>query len=789
MRLLFVIILIFSHGAFGQLTTSTAQGPAALVQNVLLGNGVTVSNINYTGAPSAIGSFTANGTNLGLTNGIIMTTGTVVNNGSGPHGPNNQSNAGVDNQRPGYPLLGQQIQGNPSTYNAAILEFDFIPYSDTVRFRYVFASEEYPEYVNTAFNDVFAFFISGPGISGQKNMALIPGTNTPVAINNVNNGNPTNGSGATNPAYYVDNSNPNSFIQYDGFTKVLEAVSKVQCGKTYHLIIAITDVGDGIFDSGIFLEANSLSSKTPVEASYVLSNQSFADPSTMAEGCTDATVTLTRSGNVSNSLTVPINVSGSATMGTDYTNIPNSVTFAPGQTEVQFTFSATSDGIPEGLETVLMDIVLTDPCGNEKPIQLKINIEDIQPLQVEMETQDIVCPGDIATLEANATGGGGTYTYLWSTGETTESIQVNPASTTNYSVTVSESCLNSSATANGTVNVTIFAPFELSASPDITEICPFIPNELYANATGGSGIYTYQWMTDDGTFLGTDSLQEVSPGSSTTYTVIVTDFCGDTVSEEIQYDITSPPLEVTMSPRVEICPGDSILISATAIGGYGDYFYFWPHSNETTQSVWVNPTGTTTYTVFVSDECQTFNVKGTVTISVIQPTANFAISSETRFEDLPISFQNLSQNASSYIWEFGDGNSSTLVHPSNIYDNPGSYVITLIAINDLGCRDTISKLILIEEEWYVYVPNTFTPNDDRMNKVFKGNFIGLKELQIQIFNRWGEMVFTSEDINFEWDGTTPNGEIAPDGTYTYKLSYITRSGVEDKMVGHVNILK
>ncbi|MFO0495043.1 MAG: choice-of-anchor L domain-containing protein, partial [Flavobacteriia bacterium] len=171
MKIFFSILIFFVFGIHfhsnGQLITTPGASAPSLVQNVLLGPGVTVSNITYNGSNTAISQFTASGTNLGISSGIVMTTGTTNNNGAGPHGPNNQSNSGVDNGAGGSGLL-SGIIGGTQTFNAAILEFDFIPYSDTVRFKYVFGSEEYPEFAppnNSSYNDVFGFFISGPGIA------------------------------------------------------------------------------------------------------------------------------------------------------------------------------------------------------------------------------------------------------------------------------------------------------------------------------------------------------------------------------------------------------------------------------------------------------------------------------------------------------------------------------------------------------------------------------------------------------------------------------------------------
>lgn len=787
---LFFLLPLVLHA---QLVTS-AQAPGSLVQNVLLGPGVTVSNINFSGSAGAIGYFDGQNTNLGLDEGIIITTGTIAAGGAGPHGPNNSPNAGVQNNTPGYSALSALI-GGTQTLNAAILEFDFIPYSDTVRFRYVFGSEEYPEFVGSDFNDVFAFFISGPGISGQQNIARLP-NNQVVAINNVNNGSSNTGP-CTNCASYIMNgtgveapyNSSNFYIQYDGFTTVLEAVSKVQCGQTYHLVIAIADALDQIYDSGIFLEANSLSSKVPVNVDYSMSFDAFGDGETMAEGCVNTTVTLTRGANSSGtSLTVPIVVTGTATSGADYTPIPASVTFSPGQTTATFNFNALADGITEGIETLNLSFQIPDPCGNINPIVLDLKINDIQPVDVDLATDNVICPGQPIEVIATPSGGVGPYTFVWNTGETTPSIFVNPTSTQTFSVSVTDDCLGETATATITVNVPVYQPLTLTTTPDIVEICPYVPTQLIATPAGGAGAYTYQWTDATGTVIGDVAEISVIPSASTQYTVVVTDLCGNSLTAVINYTITSPPLVINVSPDVLICPGQPANLSVTATGGYGTYYYIWEHSGETTANVVVSPSTTTTYTVRVYDECQTFFVEGEITVNVIQPVADFNMISSLTFEDLPVAFQNLSTGSVSYEWDFGDGQRSELTHPTNVYDLPGQYVVTLIATNELGCTDTISKIITIQEEYWVYVPNTFTPDGNEFNNTFTASTIKIKELTIWIYNRWGENVFKSNEVNFVWDGTF-KGFLVPDGTYTYKIRYVTNSGIEETIVGHINVLR
>jgi gliding motility-associated-like protein len=798
MKLLISIALLFPFMAFSQLVTNTSQTPNGLVQNVLLGPGVTVSNISYSGSPQAIGYFSAAGTNLEIPEGIVLTTGTVLNNGDGPHGPNNSTNAGIDNNAPGYFRLTNLV--NPSTtFNAAVLEFDFIPYSDTVRFSYVFGSEEYREYVNSTFNDVFAFFISGPGIPGGiQNMARLP-NNTIVAINNVNDGSESTGTyvaNCANCAYYKYNgtgsngpyNSSSTYIQYDGFTKPLEAVAKVQCGQTYHLAIAIADVGDGIFDSGIFLQANSLTSKVPVSVEYEMSYNAFNDPTIMAEGCVSTTFTLTRgTNNLTVPLTIPIAVTGTATAGIDYSSIPSSVTFPAGQTTATFTFNAFADGLTEGIETINLVFAIPDPCGGNASQTINLKINDIAPVQVTVESEDVLCPGSSVEVVANATGGVGPYVYAWNTGETTSSITVSPSNTQTYTVSVTDNCLLQTAVGSGTVNVPVFQPLTATSSPDITEICPYIPAQISVTANGGSGVYSYQW-TAGTTQLGTSATQDVLPSATTIYNVLITDQCGNTTTEQVIYTITSPPLVLEMSPAQLICPGDSAYITVTATGGYGQYYIEWLVNGATTDGIWVKPSETTSYEVSVSDECQTFSVEGIAIVEVIRPNADFAISSQTLFEALPITFQNLTSGGVTYVWTFGDGNGSTMVHPNNTYAVPGTYTVTLIATNQLGCKDTVSKPITILPEYYIYVPNTFTPDGNRSNNYFSASTVNIAQLNVKIYNRWGELIFESDELDFEWDGTYKGLKIQ-DGIFVYKIEYITTGAIEDTIVGHVVLIK
>jgi hypothetical protein len=246
-----VVIFLFSftQSISQVLEVSSEITPEDMVE-ILIGSGLDYDNVVFTGADSSRGNFWGGPGNMGLSHGIILTSGDVT---LAP-GPNQPANVSAANMTVGDADLEMLSQGYPS-YDACVLEFDFVPFYEFVWFQFVFGSEEYPEYAGSAFNDVFGFFISGPGITGpysnnSKNIALIPNTDIPVSINNVNQD--------INSEFYVFNDS--NFIQYDGFTTVLTAESEVIPMETYHIKLAIGDISDYIFDSGVLLQASSFCS-------------------------------------------------------------------------------------------------------------------------------------------------------------------------------------------------------------------------------------------------------------------------------------------------------------------------------------------------------------------------------------------------------------------------------------------------------------------------------------------------------------------------------------------------
>ena len=260
-------------------STGTASANALALANNIKGTGIqSFSNLSLTahigaGAAkstdsSSAGTFTGGQGIIGISSGIVLSSGGVQN----VAGPNTvediTSSLGLSGDADLAGLIGV---GTGTLHDATILEFDFVPTFPTIAFRYVFGSEEYPEYANTQYNDVFGFFVNGH--AAANNCALIPGTTTPVSINNVNGGNPI----GTNPhfaQYYRDNTGNAYNTELDGITTVFSAQASVTPGVVNHIKIAIADTADDLYDSAVFIQQSSfVSGNAPVAVndSYSLS--------------------------------------------------------------------------------------------------------------------------------------------------------------------------------------------------------------------------------------------------------------------------------------------------------------------------------------------------------------------------------------------------------------------------------------------------------------------------------------------------------------------------------------
>lgn len=340
---------------FGQLEVKPGNQPPFtpenLVTNFMTSGGINVLNVTYNGAAQAVGFFTGGDSIIGLERGLILTSGSAASNlpntvGAGENGSlfastSNNSNA----SEPHLAAISSPL------YDVAYYTITFQSYSDSIRFRYVFASEEYPEFACTQYNDVFGFFLEGPGYATALNIAQIPGTNLPVTINNIH---PLNlNSPNCNPAFeqfYNANDTSSNQPTYDGVLDPFVAEAAVEPCGIYTMTIAIADVGDHVYDSGVFLEANSFGSTPFVEASFGPGNNVLPEESTALP------VSLTFSQIPASILPLTVSFAGDAVQGTDYSVAESTYTISTSDTVLQFTVQPIADTLPELVETVVVNI-------------------------------------------------------------------------------------------------------------------------------------------------------------------------------------------------------------------------------------------------------------------------------------------------------------------------------------------------------------------------------------------------------------------------------------------------
>lgn len=338
---------LLSMASGGGLTVSNMTSPEDLVAK-LLGEGVEVSNISFKGTSNSAGTFSGGASIIGFEEGIILSSGSVHN----VVGPNIEDDITEDNDLPGDSDLNTLISGK--TQDATVLEFDFIPETDTLAFQYVFASDEYNEYTNSSYNDVFGFFLNG------KNVALLPGTDIPVSINNVNGGKPY-GENAQNSEYFrnndLDDGGGEINTEMDGLTVVLEVKAEVKANEVNHIKLAIADVGDASLDSNVLFKAGSFTGK-PKPGQLQFSSPTYS----VKEDAGSISIEVTRTEGSYGLVTVDYSTSdGTAKDGLDYTAVSGTLSFDDGVKSQSFQIPIIYNPIFEGDKTVIL--TLSNPTG------------------------------------------------------------------------------------------------------------------------------------------------------------------------------------------------------------------------------------------------------------------------------------------------------------------------------------------------------------------------------------------------------------------------------------------
>lgn len=614
--ILFIFVLLTHLITNAQVVIDNTMTVQQFVQDVLLGPNITATNITFNGLPAnqvsqQIGSFECVDCQLDIASGFVMSSGFATS----LVGPNNMTatdfitfDVGND---PDLNILADASGVNSQPMDWAIIEFDFVPLGDTLRFNYVWASEEYPEFVaegGTMYNDFFGFFLSGPGINGPFsnnaiNIALIPGTDIPVGIGTLNNGvanagpcdyceyynqDYPGGNGA--PTEDDDAFNNPYYANADGYTDMLTAIGIVQCGETYHIKLAIADGWDTSLNSYVILERESFTSNLVVEVELDFTAGGPNDD-TVFEDCGSVDIIFSRPENSdpNDELIAYLDWTGTAVEGTDYSLMPDSLVFTPGLMFIPVPFQAIQDNLAEGQEEVTLMITNFAVCtGISLESEYSFFLQDTADPIVVQDENYTICSGASQFLEPTITGGYGVYSYSWSTGGTTDTLTVSPLTTTTYVLTVSDTCGLSPNSGDFTVNINTFAPLSIEIPDgDVVLECGGFA-DITAVATGGDSAYEYYWFNEDGEDLWGfgNTLSYSSWSGPGEVNVQVTDGCGFTDTATVNVTINSPMITIVLPPTFTVGCNEPFAFSATVTGGTEPFFYNWSTDGQANWEIW-----------------------------------------------------------------------------------------------------------------------------------------------------------------------------------------------------------
>jgi gliding motility-associated-like protein len=375
----------------------TPYTPANLISNVFLGEGVEVTSIIHNGDTDAVGYFSNGSSEIGMERGIIMSTGQAIT----AMEPNNDP--GTSGSTSGMTVTDADLQAATNVddlFDIVKYTISFIPVSDTLRFRYSFASEEYPEFTCSEFNDVFGFFITGPNPQGADyvgtNIALVPGTAQTVTINNVHNGNPTDPScQPINSQYYNDNFGSLT-MTYDAYLDVFVAEALVVPCEEYTIKLAIGDGSDPDWDSAVFLEAKSFGTGT-----LKATTETISIDGGVAEGCVQGELVFDLPNAPLQDYTIDYTIINSgfpdiAIPGFDYLSLPPNLTILAGETRFSFPIMAYEDGIDEGVEYIYIDYQ-KNVCSRDT---IRIPVYDNNLISPDLPFLDsMICEGESILID------------------------------------------------------------------------------------------------------------------------------------------------------------------------------------------------------------------------------------------------------------------------------------------------------------------------------------------------------------------------------------------------------
>ena len=578
---------------------------------------VTVTSIDCPNGAYGTFNFATDNNDLGLNKGLLLTSGDA----NLAIGPNDIPSATLDFNGTGdadLDYLSEQLgNGTPST-DVCIVELDVFVATDELSFEYVFGSEEYPEFVNDDFNDIFAFLVSGPGIAGDpgltnsaKNIAVLT-DGTPVQINSVNH--------LLNWQYYRNNYESQT-IQYDGLTSDLLGVKKsltartpvIPC-NTYHLKLAIADRQDGSYDSGVFV--SEIKGATPNLAVQFASGIDY-----FIEDCSgnqdQLIISLSEALEENSSFTVSIG--GTATLGVDYNlTIPNVITFPAGSTTLAFPIAPISDALAEGTETITITLSNDFGCGTVVYKTLTIDLRDNVLVQVTGGDTLFVCAGNTLQLQAE-----GAVNYFWAPpGEVSNPFIANPTTTPDQDIMLVVTGTIASCVDMDTVLVRIVDPMVDAIALSPTSIC--LGGSVSLQANNNVNNQGLSWSPTTGLNNATSPNVVATPTETTLYTAKIT-IAGCFVTDSVLVTVNTLFFPV-LNNDTTVCQNYPVTL-ASNLDATTTQFEWTPAaglSSDTTSAPIALPDVTTTYTLVATSSNGACSQTESVTVTVIAADVDIA---------------------------------------------------------------------------------------------------------------------------------------------------------------------
>ena len=740
------------------------DSPVYLVNNILLGDGIEANNHVYQGDSIQIGFFNGASSNLGLNSGIVMSTGdiSILDPNFVGFGDFIDVNPPVTdpdlldvaNSVPS--LIGQNFTVQDIN-DVAVLEFDFIPSSDTVTFRYVFGSQEYFAFENSQYNDVFGFFISGPGIvgpyasppgfpNGSINIATIEDNNgvvMPVTISSVNE--------TVNAEYFVNNQNLETVDDADGFTIPLTAVAAVECGEIYHIRLAIADGSDGGLSSYVFLEENSFSSPF-----LEVTNNIGQDSSHIEIACgTDVTL--------------------SAQMS------------VPGVYQYLWSNGSTQQNITVGEGSYTVQVTSNINCVT---LSDTFYVNELNTVEINLGEDIAVCEGENATIEIETLNAISPIIYTWSNGQNTDQITVSPGV---YDLTITD--------ANGCIGQDEIAVYSIDRPTGILSgggaICEGQAFELPLNVNlTGQAPYYITYTNGEQLFLDTamfsNHLINATQTGNYTITSLTDNNCSGSATGNASITYNKLPKSLITGGEI-MCSGDSTLIRIDVETDAYPYNVLLSNGNYSISFSSLTDNYLTTYvkepaSYFVSkvidaNGCQSIDNDGIAIVSFKEYKNPEILSHiDTIVCAVDSSFK-LSTMVPHGLWTGKGMDLNNYFHPINA--NMGENWIYYSFPEN--CNETDSILIELGCNLHIFIPNSFTPNGDNENEllVVKGN--NVLSFEMSIYNRWGELMYFTDDISMFWNGKY-RSEIVPEGAYSYSYKAYGKDAQFISKMGIVNVL-